>query len=171
MSGKIRTIVLVFIASIFAATVASSADRQRQDDVARRGAEVMPFDLKATTHVFTKTPDGGVQRVVAKNPADKHQIELIRSHLRVIEKQFEKGNFSAPASIHGNEMPGLSELRTAKPGQIDVAYRDIKAGGEIKYATRVPALIDTLHRWIDAQLADHGPDAMAGHDHSSMQRH
>jgi hypothetical protein len=36
-----------------------------QAKVAARGAEVMPFDLDRTTHVFTKLPDGGVQTVTA----------------------------------------------------------------------------------------------------------
>ena len=47
-----------------------AADLARQADVAGRGADVMPFDLKATTHVFTKTAHGGVQRVVAKSATD-----------------------------------------------------------------------------------------------------
>ncbi|MGE5087922.1 MAG: hypothetical protein ACM3QY_02260 [Candidatus Levyibacteriota bacterium] len=81
-----------------------------------RGAEVMPFDLKATTHIFTKTPDGGVQRVVVRNPGDLRQVDLIRMHLRHIDEQFAKGNYSAPSSIHGNDMPGLRELQAAKPG-------------------------------------------------------
>src|SRR6476661_8385628 len=46
-----------------------ASDSARQAEVARRGADVMPFDLKATTHVFTKTADGGVQRVVAQSAA------------------------------------------------------------------------------------------------------
>ena len=168
MTRTTRSILLVGIASLLASTGASSADVERQADVARRGAEVMPFDLKATTHIFTKTTDGGVQRVVAKNPADTHQVDLIRMHLREIDAQFAKGDFSAPASIHGDDMPGLAELRSAKPGEIKVAYRDIRAGAEVRYSTRAPALVEALHRWIDAQLADHGPDAMAGHDRSHM---
>ena len=33
----------------------------RQQAVAEAGAEVMPFNLDATTHVFTDTPTGGIQ--------------------------------------------------------------------------------------------------------------
>ncbi|CAG9179675.1 hypothetical protein LMG23992_04040 [Cupriavidus laharis] len=80
----------------------------------------MPFDLKATTHVFTKTRDGGVQQVIARVPGDAEQIRLIREHLSEITGQFRRGNFSGPSAIHGPAMPGLAELRDAKPGAIAV---------------------------------------------------
>jgi hypothetical protein len=55
----------IIAASTAIASGAYGADAQRQADVAQRGAQVMPFDLSATKHVFTKTADGGVQRVIA----------------------------------------------------------------------------------------------------------
>jgi len=42
----------------------------RQAAVERRGMAVMPFDQARTTHVFTKTADGGVESVAANDPAD-----------------------------------------------------------------------------------------------------
>ena len=47
---------------------------QRQADVARRGEQVMPFNLAATTHVFSKTDQGGVQQVVVKDASDAEQV-------------------------------------------------------------------------------------------------
>lgn len=73
----------------------------------------MPFRLDTTTHVFTKTAQGGVQRMVAKNAADTAQVRLVRRHLREIESQFRRGDFSGPQHIHGKDMPGLAELNTA----------------------------------------------------------
>ncbi|SEB14361.1 aspartate carbamoyltransferase [Variovorax sp. YR216] len=142
-----------------------AADPARQAEVAGRGADVMPFDLKATTHIFTKTADGGVQRVVAKNAADKRQVELIRAHLHEIQGQFRKGDFSGPSHIHGDQMPGLSQLQTAAPGQIAIDYREVAGGAELTYRTVDPKLVSSLQDWFDAQLSDHGPDAMAGHHH------
>ena len=143
----------------------AAQDAQRQAQVAKRGADVMPFSLKATTHIFTKTADGGIQRVVAKRAADAEQIELVRKHLRDIQAQFLKGNFSGPTHIHGAEMPGLAELEAAKPGQIAIDYRDVDAGAQLSYRTTDARLALALHRWFDAQLSDHGDDAMAGHPH------
>jgi hypothetical protein len=41
----------------------------------------MPFDLNATSHSFAKTDSGGVEQVIANDPADQRNIDLIRQHL------------------------------------------------------------------------------------------
>jgi hypothetical protein len=148
-----------------------AGDSQRQAEVARLGADVMPFSLKATTHVFTKTDEGGNQRVVAKSTGDASQVRLVRQHLRDIQSQFLKGDFSGPSHIHGNEMPGLAELKAAKPGQVAIEYKDVVGGAELTFRTADANLVSALHSWFDAQLSDHGADAMAGHhdhEHGAM---
>ena len=142
-----------------------AADAQRQADVAERGKDVMPFSLKDTTHVFTKTSDGGIQRVVVKDVTNADQTKLVRAHLREIEQQFRKGDFSGPSHIHGKDMPGLDALRRAKPGQIAIAYRNVDGGAELAYRTSDLKMVAALHKWFDAQLSDHGADAMEGHQH------
>ena len=144
---------------------ALAADAQRQAEVANRGADVMPFDLKATTHIFTKTSTGGTQRVVARNTSDATQTRLVREHLRDIEGEFKKGDFSGPSHIHGEDMPGLAQLKTARPGDILIAYKDVESGAELTYRTKNAKLVSALHAWFDAQVSDHGGDAMAGHQH------
>lgn len=153
------------ILALIAAAAAPAADPARQGDVAARGSQVMPFKLSATTHAFSKTPDGAVQQVLAKDPSDSQQRQLIREHLQSIAALFRSGNFSGPTDVHGADMPGLAELKAAKAGAIAIRYRDIPRGGQITYATHDPALADALHRWIDAQLADHGADAQEGQPH------
>ena len=123
----------------------------------------MPFNLAATTHIFTKTPQGGVQQVVVKTANDAEQVRLTRLHLKEIRDQFLRGDYSGPTRIHGQDMPGLAELKAAAPGQIAITYTDIKGGAELSYKTADAALVSALHRWFDAQLSDHGKDAMAGH--------
>jgi hypothetical protein len=146
------------------AAVAAAAP-ERQAEVAARGAEVMPFDLQATSHVFTKTRSGGLQQVRVKNPKDAAQMRLVRMHLRDIATRFRNGDFSAPTAIHGAAMPGLAELKRAQPGAVSVQYRDLRDGAQIRYTTSDPALVRALHQWFDAQLADHGADAQEGHTH------
>lgn len=148
-----------------AAHMAEMARAQRQAEVAGRGVDVMPFSLAATTHIFTKSPDGGVQQVVARTATDTAQVTLVRRHLREIRQQFLKGDFSGPAHIHGQQMPGLAELKSAPPGRIAIAYQDIKGGAQLTYATSDAGLVTALHEWFGAQLSDHGRDAMAGHGH------
>jgi hypothetical protein len=166
------TILLTIVAmvSLNEPLEAFAAEAGRQAEVAQRGAEVMPFSLKATTHIFTKLSDGGSQRVIAKDPSDDVQIRLIRTHLRDIQAQFQRGDFSGPVRIHGADMPGLAQLRAAKPGQISIVYRDVDSGGELTYQSGDPKLVSSLHAWFDAQLSDHGADAMDEqmHHHAGM---
>lgn len=153
------------------APMASMPHGQRQADVAQRGKDVMPFSLAATTHIFTKTAQGGVQQVAVKNVNDAEQVRLTRLHLREIREQFLKGDFSGPTRIHGQDMPGLAALKAARPGQIAIAYLDLKDGAELSYITANAALVSALHQWFDAQLADHGKDAMTGHaGHGDMKK-
>lgn len=152
------------IAVCFAASLAvHAADAPRQAEVARLGADVMPFSLKATAHIFTKTAEGGTQRVVVQQAADAKQVQLVREHLHELQAQFLKGDFSGPSHIHGNEMPGLAALKAAQPGQIAIDFKNVDDGAELTYRTADARLVAAIHEWFDAQLSDHGADAMAGH--------
>jgi len=135
--------------------------RSRQEEVALRGAQVMPCDLDQTVHVFEKLDDGGRQRVVVKDRSNKEQISLIRGHLKEEAEKFRRGDFSDPAKIHGQDMPGLAELKSAA-GKIEVAYAPLPDGAQIRYTTKEPALVMALHHWFDAQVSDHGRHA-SGH--------
>jgi len=141
--------------------VERAALEDRRAEVADRGADVMPFALEDTTHVFRPTEEGGVQSVVADDPDDDEQIALIREHLRDESERFARGDFSDPASIHGEQMPGLQTLSEGA-GAIDITYVDQPGGGEVTYVTDDPELVDALHDWFDAQLSDHGHDAVHG---------
>jgi hypothetical protein len=131
------------------------ASKTRQEEVARRGAQVMSFSLKRTLHIFLKTKNGGIQQVVAKDQSDTGQIKLIREHLSKISKEFAQGDFSAPASIHGRDMPGLAEMEKAHPDQLRIEYHELTKGAQIEYSSDNPAVIDAIHSWFDAQIADH----------------
>ncbi len=133
----------------------------RLEEVATRGAEVMPFDLEETTHIFEKREDGGLQQVIADNASDDEQIRLIRVHLREEAGRFQQGDFHDPAKIHGADMAGLHELVMGHE-RITIVYSDLPAGAQILYTTADDQLVAAIHAWFDAQLADHGEHA-AGH--------
>jgi hypothetical protein len=132
-----------------------------QEEVARRGAQAMPFDLEQAMHVFQPLADGGLQAVTAKDPTNSAQIALIQAHLQEEVAKFRRGDFSAPATIHGEDMPGLAALR-AGAQHIEMQYTPLPNGAQIRYATPDPALTMALHQWFAAQLADHGHHAV-GH--------
>lgn len=164
-SGKRRgRIVLTAVLALAATGEGCSTNdsmAEQQADVADRGAQVMPFDLDATTHVFTKTDDGGVQVVTADDPADAVQVGLIREHLIDERANFARGDFDDPAQIHGHDMPGVAEL-AAGYADIVVSYAERPDGAQLTYTTDEPQLVDAIHAWFDRQLMDHGDDAEAG---------
>jgi hypothetical protein len=150
-------------ATIAAGGCASSDDAltQRRAEVADRGAQVMPFDLDATTHTFTKTGTGGVQTVVSDDPDDAEQIALIGDHLGQERDNFARGDFDDPAEVHGHDMDGVAELR-AGYADIRVEYADRPDGAQLTYTSDDPELIDAIHAWFDRQVMDHGAHARAG---------
>ena len=164
----VRTLPTLAVLVLATATIAVCVadDPSRQATVRERSADVMPFDLSATTHEFTKTPTGGVQRVITKDPNDSKQAQLVRAHLTDIAQRYSHGDFSDPTHVHGAGMPGLADLKASASGDLQVKYRDVPAGGEIEYRSVRPATVAALHEWFDAQVSDHGHDAMMGHDHA-----
>lgn len=134
------------------------AQTSRQDEVAQKGAAVMPFDLARTRHFFDDRPTGGVEMVTANDTQDARQVELIRSHLQAEAQRFSRGDFSDPAAIHGQEMPGLSTLASAG-GQLKIVYRTVPAGGSILFTSQDAAVVGAIHQWFAAQRADHGAHA------------
>ncbi|MGE5624946.1 MAG: aspartate carbamoyltransferase [Bacillota bacterium] len=143
----------------FFTLAAVAAPTARQQEVAQKGAMVMPFNVHNSTHVFQKNQYGGIQQVVAKDPNDKDLVAAIRTHLEMEAERFGKRDYSDPMKIHGKGMPGVQYLSKVKPGQIAITYREVPAGAAVDYVGRDAATADAIHKWFDAQLSDHGEDA------------
>lgn len=58
------------------------------------------------------------------HPDDTTQVELIRQHLEAEQERFERGDFSDPAHIHGDDMPGLATLQE-RASDVNVSYRGV----------------------------------------------
>ncbi len=158
---------LLMIAALLLAAlgvVGCDTGGHRQAEVAERGAHVMPFDLDQTMHHFEPTPDGGVQQVVIRKRADADQVSLIRRHLQHEADRFQRGDFSDPARIHGEDMPGLRTLAD-NVDRLEIRYSDIPLGGQIEYRSDDPQLIHAIHRWFEAQVSDHGEHATGDMHH------
>lgn len=135
-----------------------AARATQQAQVRARGQQVMPFDLDQTLHTFQLTGAGGVETVVARDPANQEQIALIQSHLAHEAARFQQGDFADPAAIHGADMPGLAAL-AAGAQAMTFTYSALPAGGQITYETTSPDLRAALGDWFAAQVSDHGHDA------------
>ncbi|MBI5583576.1 MAG: hypothetical protein HY892_07110 [Deltaproteobacteria bacterium] len=143
---------------VFSGSLATVLGGTRQEHVHHRAPGVMPFDISKTLHIFQMTATGGVQKVIAKDPGATDQIALIRQHLQHEAKQFQQGDYSDPAKLHGVDMPGLKELQ-AGASRIKVSYGALPSGAAITFETADLHLLTALHRWFGAQLSEHGADA------------
>ena len=137
------------------ATVA--AGQHGQDHHAQlnaRGEKGMGFDQNATIHHFYLYEDGGAIEVTVKDPADKKNLEAIRSHLPHISKMFAAGDFSMPHFIHDENVPG-TELMARNRDRIAYAYDDIPNGGRVRITTRFARALSAVHEFLRYQITDH----------------
>ena len=151
-------VVLLALAGVACGGDEGSDASNRQDEVAERGADVMPFDLDATTHDFEPTPTGLLETVVADDPDDEQQVELVQAHLAEEAARFRAGDYGDPAAIHGQDMPGLAELE-AGAGDVTIELADLADGARLTFTSSDPQLVDALRRWGEAQTSDHGEHA------------
>lgn len=151
-------IALLLCLLVGTADLTAVAQTSRQDEVARKGAAVMPFDLARTRHFFEDNPAGGVETVTANDERDVGQIELIRAHLQKEAQRFARGEFSDPSAIHGADMPGLSALAAAG-SKLHVAYSSLPTGASIAFSSTDAATVSAIHQWFAAQRSDHGAHA------------
>ncbi|MGZ5076341.1 MAG: aspartate carbamoyltransferase [Methylobacter sp.] len=163
-------IVLGLVLFYTTAPVIGQAAAGPVDDVHQRVQQVAPYAVDQTLQTFTKTVHGGVQHVVAKSADNAQQIKLIQAHLLKLAEAFRQGDFSTTERIHGPDMPGLAQLKTAKTGDIKFEYKTLKNGAQIHYSTEYPQFVQALHSWFDAQQKDHGNEVIPGHsrDHSAI---
>lgn len=163
---------LISMGLLFFATPAfaeENAAPQRREDVEQRRQELVPYNSAQALETFSKTVHGGVLHVVAKadNP---EQVELIQSHLKKMAEEFRKGGFSSTMRMHGPDMPGLQQLKTAPADDIRYEYKPLPNGAQIHFSTEYPQYVQALHEWLDAQAKDHGNAQVPGHTehHSGM---
>jgi hypothetical protein len=158
---RLCTYLLICWFSLNLTTAFAADDLEKQHQVAERGRLIMPFSLEKTEHQFFNTKTGGIQRLVVRDGVDDTQIKLIRQHLQAMQAAFMQGDFSWPESIHGANMPGLAQLKAAKPGSLLIEYAEQIDGASLTYSSKRKTLIKALHVWFAAQVHDHGDDAVA----------
>jgi hypothetical protein len=123
-------------------------------EVDARGARAMGFDQARTVHHFRLFADGGAIEVTVKEPADRGNLDAIRSHLPHIAHLFGEGRFDLPMLVHARVVPGTRELAQLK-GAITYRYVETPAGGRVDITTRNPDALAALHRFLAFQIADH----------------
>jgi hypothetical protein len=131
--------------------------------VQERGAIGMGVDQYASTHLFDALPDGG--RIEYQYDSDDPAgIEQIRRHLKEIQVAFRAGDFSTPAFVHAQAVPG-TDVMAARKEHIEYRYRDLPRGGELRLITSDPEALQAIRDFMAFQRADHRAGGM---DHGSM---
>ncbi len=152
-------VMVVALHEWFAARNGHTPAMPGQAQIDQRSKTIMPFDLTKTMHGFQNLPTGGLEVVMATDATDATQIALVRGHLRKEATLFSEGDFSGPAYIHGDDMPGLPELRAGWT-RLAVRYAALSNGASIRYTTTDPVMVAAIHQWFAAQTMEHGTHAM-----------
>ena len=113
----------------------------------------MGVDQYTSTHRFEALPDGG-RIELQRDDEDGAGVATIRTHLREITRAFASGDFSAPAFVHMQEVPGV-KVMTARRAEISYTYRDLPRGGEVRIQTKAPEALTAIHEFLAFQRIDH----------------
>jgi len=157
---------LIFVGLLLFSTTTLALEKTSQtsaDEVHQRTQQVVPYALDQVLQTFSNTVHGGVQHVVAKSADNTEQIKLIQAHLLKIANEFRKGDFSVTERIHGADMPGLAQLKSAETDDIRFEYKALPNGAQIHYSTEYPQYVQALHEWFDAQMSEHGKEVIPEH--------
>lgn len=163
------TLLTCLVLTVGGVQAAETQTAKTNDTMQQRMQEALPYDVNQTIATFSKTVHGGIQHVVVKSKDNTEQITRIQKHLMQMTERLRKGDFSLTESLHGKDMPGLAQLKTAKPDDISYKYKALENGGQIHYSSEYPQYVGALHEWFDAQASEHGNSEIPGHSqhHSS----
>jgi len=123
-----------------------------------RGLRAMGVDQYTSTHLFDALADGG-RIELQRDVDDPAGVAQIRQHLQEIVRAFESGDFSTPAFVHMQQVPG-TEVMAARRGMIRYTYRDLPRGGEVRIVTNDAAAIEAIHAFLAFQRQDHRAGGM-----------
>jgi len=119
----------------------------------QRGQRAMGVDQYTSTHHFDPLPDGG--RIELQRDADDSVgVAQIRTHLREIAKAFGAGDFSTPAFVHMQDVPGTKTM-AAKRAAITYTFRELPRGGELRIETNDAEALAAIHEFLAFQRKDH----------------
>lgn len=156
------SIMLVTCCAAFAPGVAGAQVPAPKDTgfaaMQERGKRAMGVDQYTSRHQFDALPDGGrieLQRAVD----DSAGVAQIRRHLQEIAQAFQAGDFSTPAFVHMQSVPGTAVM-AAKRAAITYTYRPLPRGGEVRIVSRDAEALRAIHEFLAFQRHDHHAEGM-----------
>ncbi len=124
-----------------------------------RGKGVMGVDQYTSIHRFDALPDGG--RIELQRDRDDTAGALaIRGHMRAIAHAFAAGDFSAPATVHLETVPGVRVMR-ARREAIRYETTDLARGAALRIRTSDPDAVAAVHQFLAYQRREHRAEPSA----------
>jgi hypothetical protein len=118
-----------------------------------RGKTAMGVDQYTSAHKFNALPDGG--RIELQRATDDSAgVAQIRAHMREIARAFKKGDFSTPAFVHMQAVPGTKAM-TALAAVISYEVRDLPRGAEVRIRSTDSAAVKAIHEFLAFQGREH----------------
>jgi hypothetical protein len=118
-----------------------------------RGTKAMGVDQYTSSHQFEALPTGGTIRLL-RNVDDSAGVAQIRQHIRDIAKAFKTGDFSTPAFVHMQTVPGTKVMRDKK-AVITYQPHDLPRGAELHISTNDREALEAIHEFMAFQNGEH----------------
>jgi len=118
-----------------------------------RGHDVMGVDQYTSVHRFDALADGG-RIELQRDRDDSVGVATIRAHLRSIARAFAAGDFTAPAEVHRETVPGVGTMR-AHRAAIRYAVTDLPRGAALRIRSADPEAVAAVHRFLAFQRRAH----------------
>ena len=113
----------------------------------------MGVDQYTSTHHFDTLPDGG-RIALERDVPDSAGVSQIRAHIREIARAFRAGDFSTPATVHMQDVPG-AKVMAEKRAVITYEARDLPRGAELRIRTSDSAALRAVHEFLTFQRSAH----------------
>lgn len=126
-----------------------------------RGQDVMGVDQYTSVHRFDAIADGG-RIELQRDRDDTVGVATIRAHLRSIARAFAAGDFTAPATVHLESVPGVTTMRTRRAA-IHYAVTDLPRGAALRIRSTDPKAVAAIHRFLAYQRQAHRTEPGAPH--------
>lgn len=128
----------------------------------------MGVDQQTSVHQFDLLPDGARIELL-RAVDDSAGVVQIRQHLRAISVAFAAGNFTTPAFVHMQQVPGTAVI-AAKRNVIAYQMMELPRGGELRITTTDSEALAAIRDFIMFQRQDHHAGGADGAQHDPAHR-
>ena len=151
--------VLLALVCVTAGAGALAAQDSSFAAMQKRGKVAMGVDQYSSVHRFDDLPQGGRIRL-ERDRDDRVGARAIQDHLKGIAKAFGSGDFSTPAFVHMQDVPGAAEMAKRRAA-IRYAFRALPRGGEVRITTTDTVARRAVREFLAFQRGEHHA---AGHE-------